>query len=291
ADLTGSNLTDGKTSVPVRRGENGLAGNHVNYGVREFGMSAMMNGIALHGGFIPYGGTFLTFSDYARNAVRMSALMHQGVVYVYTHDSIGLGEDGPTHQPVEHVESLRLIPNNRVWRPCDAVETFVAWQAAVERRDGPTCLILSRQNLPAQPRTDAQVDAIRRGGYVLAGDDAKAGVTLLATGSEVALAMAARERLAADGVAARVVSMPCCEVFDTQDAAYRAQVLPPGVPVLAIEAGVTKGWRAYVGLDGDVIGIDRFGESAPGPQVYEALGVTAARVVERAKALAAKASR
>jgi transketolase len=291
ADLTGSNLTDGKTSVPVRRGPEGLAGNHVNYGVREFGMSAMMNGIALHGGFIPYGGTFLTFSDYARNAVRMSALMHQGVVYVYTHDSIGLGEDGPTHQPIEHIASLRLIPNNRVWRPCDAVETFVAWQAAVERRDGPTCLILSRQNLPAQMRSDAQIDAIRRGGYVLAGDDAPAQVTLLATGSEVALAMAAREQLARDGIAARVVSMPCCEVFDMQDAAYRAQVLPRSVPVLAIEAGVTNYWRAYTGFDGDVIGIDRFGESAPGPQVYEALGVTTVRVVERAKALAAKGTR
>ncbi|WP_119355336.1 transketolase [Azohydromonas sediminis] len=291
ADLTGSNLTDGKTSVPVRRGPEGLAGNHVNYGVREFGMSAMMNGIALHGGFIPYGGTFLTFSDYARNAVRMSALMHQGVVYVYTHDSIGLGEDGPTHQPIEHIASLRLIPNNRVWRPCDAVETFVAWQAAVERRDGPTCLILSRQNLPAQMRSDAQLDAIRRGGYVLAGGDAPAQVTLLATGSEVALAMAARERLAQQGVAARVVSMPCCEVFDAQDAAYRAQVLPRDVPVLAIEAGVTNYWRAYTGFDGDVIGIDRFGESAPGPQVYDALGVTTARVVERAKALAAKGAR
>ena len=291
ADLTGSNLTDGKTSVPVRRGEHGLAGNHVNYGVREFGMSAIMNGLALHGGFVAYGGTFLTFSDYARNAVRMSALMRQGVVYVYTHDSIGLGEDGPTHQPVEHVASLRLIPNNRVWRPCDAVETFVAWQAAVERRDGPTCLILSRQNLPAQARNDAQVDAIRRGGYVLAGSDTAAQVTLLATGSEVALAMAARDQLGGDGVAARVVSMPCCEVFDAQDAAYRAQVLPRDVPVLAIEAGVTNHWRAYTGFDGDVIGIDRFGESAPAAQVYEALGVTAARVVERARTLAARTAR
>ncbi len=291
ADLTGSNLTDGKTSVPVRRGPEGLAGNHVNYGVREFGMSAIMNGVALHGGFIPYGGTFLTFSDYARNAVRMSALMHLGVVHVYTHDSIGLGEDGPTHQPIEHVASLRLIPNNRVWRPCDAVETFVAWQAAVERRDGPTCLILSRQNLPAQARSNAQVDAIRRGGYVLAGDDAPAQVTLLATGSEVSLAMAARLQLATEGIAARVVSMPCCEVFDAQDAAYRAQVLPRDVPVLAIEAGVTNFWRAYTGFDGDVIGIDRFGESAPAALVYEALGVTAARVVDRARTLAAGPAR
>ncbi len=291
ADLTGSNLTDGKTSAPVRPRPEGLAGNHVNYGVREFGMSAIMNGLALHGGFIPYGGTFLTFSDYARNAVRMSALMHQGVVYVYTHDSIGLGEDGPTHQPIEHVASLRLIPNNRVWRPCDAVETFVAWQAAVERRDGPTCLILSRQNLPHALRSDAQLDAIRRGGYVLAGGDAQSAVTLLATGSEVALALAAREQLAQAGITARVVSMPCCELFDAQDGGYRAQVLPRDVPVLAIEAGVTNFWRAYTGFDGDVVGIDRFGESAPGPQVYEALGVTVANVVERAKALAAKGRR
>jgi transketolase len=288
ADLTASNLTDGKTSVPVRRRDGQLAGNHINYGVREFGMSAIMNGLALHGGFIPYGGTFLTFSDYARNALRMSALMHLGVVYVYTHDSIGLGEDGPTHQPVEHVASLRLIPHNHVWRPCDAVETFVAWQAAVERRDGPTCLILSRQNLPAQTREAAQVEAIRRGGYVLA-DDAAARITLLATGSEVALAMAARAQLAAAGIGARVVSMPCCEVYDAQDPAYRAQVLPRALPVLAIEAGVSRYWRAYTGFDGEVIGIDRFGESAPAAAVFEALGLTVARVVERATALAARA--
>ncbi len=284
ADLTASNLTDGKTSVPVRRRESQITGNHVNYGVREFGMSAIMNGIALHGGFIPYGGTFLTFSDYARNALRMSALMHLGVVYVYTHDSIGLGEDGPTHQPVEHAASLRLIPNNHVWRPCDAVETCAAWQAAVERRDGPSCLILSRQNLPAQTREAAQVAAIRRGGYVLASGHADV-LTLLATGSEVALAMAAREQLAAAGIGARVVAMPCCEVFDAQDAAYRAQVLPRTLPVLAIEAGVTRFWRAYTGFDGDVIGIDRYGESAPGPLVYDALGLTVARIVERATAL------
>jgi transketolase len=284
ADLTASNLTDGQTSVPVRRRDSQLAGNHVNYGVREFGMSAIMNGLALHGGFIAYGGTFLTFSDYARNALRMSALMHLGIVYVYTHDSIGLGEDGPTHQPVEHAASLRLIPNSHVWRPCDAVETFVAWQAAIERRDGPTCLLLSRQNLPAQARSAAQVALIRRGGYVLA-DDAAARVTLLATGSEVALAMAARAQLAAAGIGARVVAMPCCEVFDAQDADYRAQVLPRALPVLAVEAGVTKFWRSYTGFDGDVIGIDRYGESAPGPAVYEALGLTVARIVERARAL------
>jgi transketolase len=281
ADLTGSNLTAGKASVPLRRGKRG---NHINYGVREFGMSAIMNGIALHGGYIPYGGTFLTFSDYSRNAVRMAALMGERVVFVFTHDSIGLGEDGPTHQPVEHVAALRLIPNNSVWRPCDAVETMIAWLAAIERRDGPTCLILSRQNLPHVDREPRQLSDIRRGGYVLA-DVEGAAVTLLATGSEVALAMSARAALAAQGVGARVVSMPSCSDFDAQDAAYRAGVLPRAIPVLAIEAGVTRFWRAYTGFDGDVIGIDRFGESAPAAQVAEALGLTVAAVTERALAL------
>jgi transketolase len=287
ADLTGSNLTAVKASVPLRRG---AWGNHINYGVREFGMSAIMNGIALHGGYIPYGGTFLTFSDYSRNAVRMSALMGERVIYVFTHDSIGLGEDGPTHQPIEHVSALRLIPNNCVWRPCDAVETMVAWLAAIERRDGPTCLILSRQNLPHVERDAQQLADVRRGGYVLAEaqDTAQrtAAVTLLATGSEVALALAAREALAAQGVAARVVSMPSCSDFDAQDPAYRARVLPRGVPVLAIEAGVTRFWRAYTGFDGDVVGIDRFGESAPAAHVAEALGLTVATVTSRALALA-----
>ena len=227
-------------------------------------MSALMNGIALHGGYIPYGGTFLTFSDYSRNAVRMSALMRQRVIYVFTHDSIGLGEDGPTHQPVEHVSSLRLIPHNAVWRPCDAVETMVAWLAALERADGPTCLILSRQNLPHCERSGQQLADIRRGGYLLAGGDgASAALTLLATGSEVALALAARTVLAAEGIGARVVSMPSCADFERQDAAYRTQVLPRAVPVLAVEAGVSHFWRAYTGFDGDVVGIDRFGESAP----------------------------
>ena len=284
ADLTGSNLTAASTAVAVRRRR---WGNHINYGVREFGMSALMNGIALHGGYIPYGGTFLTFSDYARNAVRMSALMRQRVIYVFTHDSIGLGEDGPTHQPVEHVSSLRLIPNNAVWRPCDAVETSVAWVAALERADGPTCLILSRQSLPACERSAQQLEDIRRGGYVLA-EAPGAVLTLLATGSEIALALEARSQLAGRGIAARVVSMPSCSDFERQDAAYRARVLPRELPVLAIEAGVSQFWRAYTGFEGDVVGIDRFGESAPAAQVAAALGLTSAAVCERARALLAR---
>jgi transketolase len=286
ADLGGSNLTEVKGSVPVRQGR---WGNYINYGVREFGMSAVMNGIALHGGFIPYGGTFLTFSDYSRNAVRMSALMRERVIYVFTHDSIGLGEDGPTHQPVEHVASLRLIPNNAVWRPCDAVETMIAWIAALERCDGPTCLILSRQNLPHFDRQAQQLSDIRKGGYVLADGEGTAAVTLLATGSEVALAMQARDALASEGISARVVSMPSCRDFDQQSADYRAAVLPRHVPVLAIEAGVTQFWRAYTGFDGDVVGIDRFGESAPAAHIAEELGLTLQVVCARARLLAQRA--
>ena len=282
ADLTGSNLTATTSSVPVRRHR---WGNHINYGVREFGMSALMNGLALHGGHIPYGGTFLTFSDYSRNAVRMSALMRQRVIYVFTHDSIGLGEDGPTHQPVEHVSSLRLIPNNSVWRPCDAVETMVAWLAAIERREGPTCLILSRQTLPHCPRDARQLTDIRRGGYVLACSSEPPALTLLATGSEVVLALAARAALAAEGIEARVVSMPSCADFDRQDEHYRASVLPRGVPVLAIEAGVSQFWRAYTGFEGDVLGIDRFGESAPADKVATELGLTREAVCARARTL------
>ena len=288
ADLTGSNLTDGKASVPVRRGK---GGNYINYGVREFGMSAAMNGVALHGGYIPYGGTFLTFSDYSRNAVRMSALMQLRVIYVFSHDSIGLGEDGPTHQPIEHVSTLRMIPNNALWRPCDSVETMVSWLAAIERRDGPTCLILSRQNLPYCQRSAEQIRDIRKGGYVLAEaavGSSGAAITLLATGSEVALAMQARTELEAGGVPTRVVSMPSCGDFDRQSAEYRAAVLPRHIPVLAIEAGVSNFWRAYTGFSGDVVGIDRFGESAPASQVYEALGVTTQAVVARARALLAR---
>jgi transketolase len=281
ADLTGSNLTAASSSVAVRHRR---WGNHINYGVREFGMSALMNGLALHGGYIPYGGTFLTFSDYSRNAVRMSALMRQRVIYVFTHDSIGLGEDGPTHQPVEHVSSLRLIPHNAVWRPCDAVETMAAWLAALERSDGPSCLILSRQNLPHCARSQAQLADIRRGGYVLAAGAADR-LTLLATGSEVALALSARARLAAEGIEARVVSMPNCAEFDRQGPEYRAGVLPRALPVLAIEAGVSHFWRAYTGFDGDVVGIDRFGESAPAAQVAAALGLTVETVCTRARGL------
>jgi transketolase len=282
ADLTGSNLTAAASAVAVRRRR---WGNHINYGVREFGMSALMNGIALHGGYIPYGGTFLTFSDYSRNAVRMSALMRLRVIYVFTHDSIGLGEDGPTHQPIEHVSSLRLIPGNSVWRPCDAVETLAGWLAALERRDGPTCLILSRQNLPHCERSAQQLADVRRGGYVLAESGGPAAVTLLATGSEVALALAARETLAAEGIAARVVSMPSCETFEHQDPGYRAAVLPRDIPVLAVEAGVSSYWRAYTGFDGDVLGIDRFGESAPAGDVARELGLTKEALCARARAL------
>jgi transketolase len=285
ADLTGSNLTDGKASVPVRPGK---GGNYINYGVREFGMSAMLNGVALHGGFIPYGGTFLTFSDYSRNALRMAALSHLRVIFVFSHDSIFLGEDGPTHQAIEHVSTLRMIPNMTVWRPCDDVETMVSWIAAVERRDGPTCLMLSRQNLPHCERSAQQVSDIRNGGYVLAeapADGAGAAITLLATGSEVGLAMQARTALAGLGIAARVVSMPSCSDFDRQSPEYRAAVLPRHIPVLAIEAGVSNFWRAYTGFEGDVLGIDRFGESAPGPQVAEALGLTTQAAVARAQAL------
>src|SRR5690606_15783399 len=238
--------------------------NYVYFGVREFAMTAIGNGLALHGGFIPYHGTFLTFSDYARNAVRMAALMKARSVLVYTHDSIGLGEDGTTHQAIEQAASLRLIPRLDVWRPCDTVETAVAWAAGIERREGPTALVLSRQNVAYAPKDAAQVASIRRGGYVLA--DFGAGerrALVIATGSEVPLALAARAALAKDGIAVRVVSMPCTQAFDRQEAAYRAAVLPPGVPRVAIEAGATDGWRKYVGAADDpraaVIGVDSFG--------------------------------
>ncbi|MCA3129570.1 MAG: transketolase [Betaproteobacteria bacterium] len=279
ADLAASNLTWWKGSKAV--GAEG--GNYLFFGVREFGMAAIMNGLALHGGFIPYGGTFLVFSDYARNALRLAALMRQRVIHVLTHDSIGLGEDGPTHQPVEHAASLRLIPNMSVWRPCDAVETAVAWRSAIERADGPTALLLSRQNLPHQPRDAAQLAAIGRGGYVLA--EAEGGapqVVIIATGSEVALATGARALLAQRGVRARVVSMPSTTVFDTQDAAWKAAVLPPGVPRVAVEAGVRDGWYKYTGLEGAVVGLDRFGESAPGPELFAHFGFSAEQVAEAA---------
>ena len=280
ADLTGSNLTNWPGCHSLHRN---AGGNYISYGVREFGMSHIMNGMALHGGLFPFGGTFLMFSEYARNALRMSALMKQRVVYVFTHDSIGLGEDGPTHQPVEQTATLRMIPNMSVWRPCDTMETMVAWAAGVEKKDGPTSLILSRQNLPYVKRTDAQVEAIRKGGYVLSDCDGAPKVVLIATGSEVELAMKAQEALKADGIAARVVSMPCTNAFDKQDAAYKAGVLPAGVKRVAIEAGVTEGWYKYVGLDGAVVGLDRFGESAPAGQLFKEFGFTVENVVKTVK--------
>jgi transketolase len=248
-------------------------------------MSHIMNGMALHGGLFPFGGTFLMFSEYARNALRMSALMKQRVVYVFTHDSIGLGEDGPTHQPVEQTATLRMIPNMTVWRPCDTTETLVAWAASVEKKDGPSCHILSRQNLPFVKRTDAQVADIRKGGYVLSDCDGAAKVVLIATGSEVELALKAQEMLKAEGINARVVSMPSTNEFDKQDAAYKASVLPAGIKRVAIEAGVTDGWYKYVGIDGAVVGLDRFGESAPAPLLFKEFGFTPENVVAKTKAI------
>ena len=285
ADLAHSNLTLWKASKSVATDDPDA--NYVYYGVREFAMTAISNGLALHGGFIPFDATFLVFSDYARNAVRMSALNPAHAIHVYTHDSIGLGEDGPTHQPVEHLASLRYIPNNDVWRPCDAVESAVSWRAAIERKDGPSCLIFSRQNLQHQPRDAAQVANIGRGGYVLA--DAEGGtpdVILIATGSEVGLATQAKATLDAAGLKTRVVSMPSTDVFDRQSAEYRESVLPNAVRKrVAIEAGVTGFWRQYVGLDGAVIGIDTFGASAPADVLYPHFGITAEKVVEAAKSL------
>nr|WP_312854553.1 transketolase C-terminal domain-containing protein [Paludibacterium denitrificans] len=237
-------------------------GNYISYGVREFGMAAIINGMTLHGGLRPYGGTFLMFSEYARNALRMASLMKINPIFVFTHDSIGLGEDGPTHQPVEQVATLRYIPNHHVWRPCDTSETAAAWASAIEQRHTPSSLILSRQNLPFVERSAQQLADIRKGGYVLSDADGARAV-LLATGSEVDLALKAQARLAEQGIAVRVVSMPCTNLFDAQDKAYQASVLPAGLPRLAIEAGVSDFWRKYVGLEGDVIGLDRFGESAP----------------------------
>ena len=286
ADLAGSNLTIWKGSKNVASKD--ASANYIHYGVREFGMSAITNGLALHGGFIPYDATFLVFSDYARNAVRMSALIPTRAIHVYTHDSIGLGEDGPTHQPVEHMASLRYIPNNDVWRPCDAVESAVSWKHAIERSNGPSCLVFSRQTLVHQPRDNEQVAAIARGGYVLSDPaSAKFDVILIATGSEVEIAMQAMRILADQGVAARVVSIPCTSVFDAQPSEYREGVLPSWCRRrIAVEAGVTDFWRKYVGLDGDVVGIDTFGASAPADQLYQHFGITAEEVVDRAKSLA-----
>jgi transketolase len=283
ADLTESNLTNWKDIGVLNAAHPG--GQYLHYGVREFGMTAIMNGIALHGGLLPYGGTFLVFSDYARNAVRMAALMAQRVVAVFTHDSIGLGEDGPTHQPVEQLSSLRLIPGLAVWRPCDAAETAVAWAQALQAF-GPTALALSRQKLPHQPRDAAQLAAVARGGYVLADCDGAPQVILIATGSEVSIAVAARAQLTAQGIAARVVSMPCTERFAEQDAAYRDRVLPPAVTArVAIEAGVPDLWWRYVGSAGRVIGIERFGESAPAGELFPFFGFTVEALVDAARSV------
>ncbi|MBY0577269.1 MAG: transketolase, partial [Gallionellaceae bacterium] len=281
ADLTGSNLTNWVGCKHIR-GKS--AGNYISYGVREFGMAHIMNGMALHGGFLPFGGTFLMFSEYARNALRMSALMKQRVIYVFTHDSIGLGEDGPTHQPVEQTATLRYIPNMEVWRPCDTVESAAAWVAAVERKDGPSSLVFSRQNLAFQKRDAAQIANIRKGAYILSeAAGGKPQAVLIATGSEVALALEAQKMLAAGGVNVRVVSMPSTNVFDKQDQAYKDGVLPKGVKRVSVEAGVTGGWYKYVGLDGAVIGMDCFGESAPAPELFKHFGFTVDNVVATVK--------
>jgi transketolase len=281
ADLAGSNLTLWSGSKGVSAANPG--GNYFYYGVREFGMAAIANGISLHGGFIPYTATFLMFSEYARNALRMAALMKIRQIFVFTHDSIGLGEDGPTHQPVEQTATLRLMPNMDVWRPCDTIESAVAWASALKRADGPTSLMFSRQNLPHMTRDAATAAAIARGGYVLSEAAGAAQVVLIATGSEVSLALAAQKTLAADGIAARVVSMPSTSVFDRQDAAWRSAVLPRGIPRVAVEAGVTDLWHKYVGLEGAVIGLDRFGESAPAGELYKAFGITADAVAAAAR--------
>jgi len=284
ADLAGSNLTKWKGSVDAGNGHQGN-GNYLYYGVREFGMSAIANGLALHGGFIPYDATFLVFSDYARNAVRMSALIPAHAIHVYTHDSIGLGEDGPTHQPVEHLASLRYIPNNQVWRPCDAVESFVSWKLAIERKGNPACLVFSRQNLKHQQRTAQQVADISRGAYVLSDpQDTKFKAILIATGSEVELAMEAARTLAQQNVPVRVVSMPCTELFDAQPVEYREAILPGCVRAgVAVEGASADFWRKYVGLDGDVVGMTTFGASAPAPQLFEHFGFTVAHVVDAVK--------
>ncbi len=281
ADLAGSNLTLWSGSKGV---SHDTGGNYVYYGVREFGMSAMMNGISLHGGLIPYGATFLMFSEYARNALRMAALMKIRNLFVFTHDSIGLGEDGPTHQPVEQTSTLRLIPNMDVWRPCDTVESTVAWARSIERKDGPSTLIFSRQNLPFQKRDAATIKLIDKGGYILSeAGNGQPQVILIATGSEVGLAMGAQKALAEEGVQARVVSMPCTNLFDRQDRAYKESVLTVGVKRVAVEAGVTGFWHKYVGLEGAVVGIDTFGESAPANELFKHFGFTVENVVKTAK--------
>jgi len=285
ADLACSNLTNWQGTKNIK---DDVAGNAIHFGVREFGMAALMNGIALHGGFIPFGATFLMFSEYARNALRMAAMIKIQGIFVFTHDSIGLGEDGPTHQAVEQAATLRMIPNMQVWRPCDAVESAVAWKQAIERRTGPSSLLFSRQGLPHQPRTPEQINDIGRGGYVLC--DCPSGTPqalIISCGSEIELAVAAATELNASGGQVRVVSMPCPNLFDAQDEAYRNSVLPPGVARVAVEAGVTDYWRKYVGLEGQVIGIDRFGESAPAEVLFAYFGINTENVVKAVKAVVA----
>ncbi|MFZ1713153.1 MAG: transketolase C-terminal domain-containing protein, partial [Nitrosomonas sp.] len=282
ADLAGSNLTKWSGSKGIAG--DSAAGNYIYYGVREFGMSAIMNGLSLHGGVIPYGGTFLMFSEYARNALRMAALMKIRNIFVYTHDSIGLGEDGPTHQPVEQTATLRLIPNMDVWRPCDTVESTVAWIRAIERREGPSSLIFSRQNLAFQERDAMTIGLISKGGYILSeAANGKPQAIIIATGSEIGLARAAQKELTKENIMVRVVSMPCTNVFDRQDRTYRESVLPKGIRCVAVEAGVTDGWYKYVGSDGEIVGMNTFGESAPANKLFEHFGFTINNVVNAVK--------
>jgi len=281
--LAPSNLTIWSGSKSIKEDP---AGNYIHYGVREFGMTAIGNGIAHHGGFVPYTATFLMFVEYARNAARMAALMKARQILVYTHDSIGLGEDGPTHQPVEQIASLRLTPNMSVWRPCDQVETAVAWKAAIERHHGPTALILSRQNLLQPERTPEQIENIKRGGYVLKDCDGTPDVILIATGSEIEITLGAAEKLTTGGHKVRVVSLPSTDLFDAQDAAYRESVLPSGVKArVAVEAGIADYWFKYVGLDGAIVGMTTFGESAPASQLFAEFGFTVENIVSHAEAL------
>ena len=283
ADLASSNLTLWSGSKPIRATQN-VGGNYLNYGVREFGMAAIMNGIALHGGFIPYGATFLMFMEYAHNAIRMAALMKQRSLFVFTHDSIGLGEDGPTHQPVEQTAALRLIPNLETWRPCDQVESAIAWKAAIERTDGPSALIFTRQNLLQMDRTSEQLANVARGAYVLKDCAGTPDLIFIATGSEVELAVNAAEKLTAEGKKVRVVSMPSTNVFDKQDETYRESVLPAAVTKrVAIEAGISDVWYKYVGFSGRIVGMNSFGESAPADQLFKLFGFTVDNVVAKAK--------
>ncbi|HKY70148.1 MAG TPA: transketolase, partial [Gammaproteobacteria bacterium] len=281
ADLSGSNLTLHAHSKIIT--QDSKQGNYLHYGVREFGMAGIMNGLSLYGGLLPYGGTFLVFLDYMRSAVRLSALMEQNVLYVFSHDSIGLGEDGPTHQPVEHLTMLRATPNIHVWRPCDEAETVVAWQKGIERKNGPTCLVTSRQNLPGNVRSKSTLANIARGGYILLESQKSPDAILIGTGSEISLCIQAAKKLQEENIAVRVVSMPCCEVFEAEEAIYHTLVLPPHVPRIAVEAGASLGWHRYVGLSGKIIGLDRFGGSAPASQLFKYFGFTVEHIVSEVK--------